>query len=63
MNKLNHANIIRLIGVCLDPIAMVIELAPEGALDSFLHGFEPLSIKLLLRFAIDIAQVAFFFWE
>ena len=57
MNKLRHENIIKLIGVCLDPIAMVIELAPEGALDTFLHGYEPLSIKLMLRFAVDIARV------
>lgn len=57
MNKLNHENIIKLIGVCLDPIAMIIELAPEGALDTFLHGNESLSVRLLLRFAVDIAKV------
>lgn len=64
MNKLRHENIIKLIGVCLEPIAMVIELAPEGALDNFLHGFEPLPIKLLLRFAVDIAKVHLLpFWS
>jgi hypothetical protein len=57
MSKLSHPNIIRLLGVCLDPIAMIIELAPYGALDNYLHGLEPISIALLLRFALDIAQV------
>eukprot|EP01126_Amoeba_proteus_P003630 TRINITY_DN11208_c0_g1_i1.p1 TRINITY_DN11208_c0_g1~~TRINITY_DN11208_c0_g1_i1.p1 ORF type:complete len:716 (-),score=172.59 TRINITY_DN11208_c0_g1_i1:152-2299(-) len=56
MNKLQHENIIRLIGVCLDPIAMIIELAPGGALDSFLHGLDTFPLILLLRIAVDIAK-------
>lgn len=33
---LHHPNVVSLHGICLEPLAMVIDLVPDGALDDFL---------------------------
>lgn len=37
--QLNHANIVPLLGVCLKPLALILKLAPLGALDLILKDY------------------------
>ena len=48
---ISHPNLVGMVGVCLKPIRLVLELAPLGALDTYLKGKQPLSRILIHRVA------------
>ncbi len=57
LSCLNHPNIVKLKGVCIDPFAIVTEFVPYGDLYHYLQDEAgPLERPLALRFAIDIAN-------
>ena len=37
----SHNNVVSLIGMCLSPLALLVEFAEQGALDSMLYGKPP----------------------
>ena len=45
---LRHANIVPLVGLCTEPLALVLELAPLGSLDSNLKNYRRSGAKLNL---------------
>lgn len=44
--SLRHQNIVPLVGVCTRPLALVLQLAPMGALDSILKNYRRSGAKL-----------------
>ncbi|KAL6532399.1 hypothetical protein OROGR_014369 [Orobanche gracilis] len=67
LQKVNHGNLVRLEGFCIDPqeanCYLVYEYVENGSLHSWLHGnsnnnktYEKLSWKTRLRIAIDVAN-------
>lgn len=58
MSALDHKHIVRLIGVCeVDPIMIVMELAPLGPLNQYLldHGFV-VTIKDIIALLLQVAM-------
>jgi Ran GTPase-activating protein (RanGAP) involved in mRNA processing and transport/GTPase SAR1 family protein len=62
MSGLSHPNLVRLLGVCIKPLAIVMEFVPLGSLDSVLkrdreqqRGDERLSWGFRLRVAVDVS--------
>jgi hypothetical protein len=45
---LRHTNIVPLVGLCTEPLALVLDLAPLGALDSNLRNYRRSGAKLNL---------------
>lgn len=45
--NLRHSNIIPLIGVCPRPLALILDLAPQGALDAVLKNYRRSGAKLM----------------
>lgn len=43
---LRHANIVPLVGVCTRPLALVLDLAPQGALDAVLRNYRRSGAKI-----------------
>ncbi|CAN4091210.1 unnamed protein product [Withania somnifera] len=62
LQKVNHGNLVKLEGFCIDPkeanCYLVYEYVENGSLHSWLHGEKPgkLSWKTRLRIAIDVAN-------
>ncbi|CAK9136671.1 unnamed protein product [Ilex paraguariensis] len=62
LQKVNHGNLVKLEGFCIDPeesnCYLVYEYVENGSLHSWLHGKqnEKLSWKIRLRIAIDVAN-------
>lgn len=46
MLNLKHPNIVPLIGVCTKPLALILDLAPMGALDQILRNYRRSGSKL-----------------
>jgi len=46
--NLRHTNIVPLVGLCTEPLSLVLELAPLGALDTNLKNFRRSGAKLNL---------------
>ncbi|XP_032299270.1 mitogen-activated protein kinase kinase kinase 7 isoform X2 [Coturnix japonica] len=42
LSRVNHPNIVKLYGACLNPVCLVMEYAEGGSLYNVLHGAEPL---------------------
>lgn len=42
LSRVNHPNIVKLYGACLNPVCLVMEYAEGGSLYNVLHGTEPL---------------------
>lgn len=40
MLNLKHTNIMSLIGVCMQPLALILDCAPKGALDTIIQNFK-----------------------
>lgn len=59
MKKIQHPNLVALLGVCVEtePLLMIIEYLPGGALDSWLRSAAGASVTQLSRLAI-VLQVA-----
>ena len=56
---LRHANIVSLVGVCVRPLALVVALAPLGALSSLLHNYRRSGARLpLTTLQLTLVQVA-----
>ncbi|KAK5976329.1 Leucine-rich repeat serine/threonine-protein kinase 1 [Trichostrongylus colubriformis] len=59
LSRLHHSNIIGLIGVCVSPLSLVVELAPLGALNQLLASHRKSGARLGLSVLRDSAvQVA-----
>ena len=62
--NLRHANIVPLVGLCTDPLALVLELAPLGALDSNLKHCRRSGAKLNLtavqQIVIQVRMIVIF---
>ena len=43
---LRHQNIVSLLGFCLNPFCMVLEFAPQGALDRVLANYRRAGVRL-----------------
>ena len=43
---LRHQNIVSLLGYCLNPFCMVLEFAPQGALDRVLASYKRAGVRL-----------------
>lgn len=43
---LRHQNIVSLLGYCLNPFCMVLEFAPQGALDRILDNYKRAGVRL-----------------
>lgn len=56
LSSLKHANVVALIGVCPRPLALVVALAPLGALSSLLHNYKRSGARLHL----NVIQVVFY---
>ncbi|XP_050239527.1 serine/threonine receptor-like kinase NFP [Quercus robur] len=62
LQKVNHGNLVRLEGFCIDPedatCYLIYEFVENGSLDSWLHGNkdEKMNWKTRLRIAIDVAN-------
>ncbi|GIX66531.1 hypothetical protein CEXT_19871 [Caerostris extrusa] len=58
--SLRHQNIVPLVGVCTRPLALVLQLAPMGALDSILKNYRrsgaKLDVYVLQRIVFQIAK-------
>ncbi|XP_067128785.1 leucine-rich repeat serine/threonine-protein kinase 1 [Centruroides vittatus] len=58
--SLRHTNIVPLVGVCTHPLALVLQLAPQGALDSVLRNYRRsgarLDLHVLQKVIIQIAK-------
>lgn len=49
--------LVKLIGLCMSPLAIAFELCPFGNLYSAIHDFErPFSWGLTVKFALDVAK-------
>uniref|UniRef100_A0A7N0RBQ9 Protein kinase domain-containing protein n=1 Tax=Kalanchoe fedtschenkoi TaxID=63787 RepID=A0A7N0RBQ9_KALFE len=60
LSRVNHENIIKLIGACVEPSMMIItELMRGGTLQKFLWGMRPEcpDLKLSISFALEISRV------
>lgn len=57
---LRHANIVPFIGLCTEPLALVLDLAPLGALDSNLRNFRrsgaKLNLSVIQQIVVQIAK-------
>ena len=58
MKKLVHQNIVEIVGVCVDPVPLlVMEFVENGALNAYLrHHQHSLETFQLLAFARDVAS-------
>lgn len=43
---LRHPNIVSLLGYCLNPFCMILEFAPQGALDRILDNYKRAGVRL-----------------
>ena len=43
---LRHQNIVSLLGYCLNPFCMILEFAPQGALDGILANYKRAGVRL-----------------
>ena len=43
---LRHQNVVSLLGYCLNPFCMVLEFAPQGALDQVLANYKRAGVRL-----------------
>ncbi|CAM8934651.1 unnamed protein product [Rhodiola kirilowii] len=60
LSRVNHENIIKLIGACIEPSMMIItELMRGGTLQKYLWGMRPRcpDLKLSISFALEISRV------
>lgn len=58
MRKLNHENIVKIYGVCDDPLLIIMEYMNHGSLLTYLSIHRPdLKVENLLDFAANIAKV------
>jgi serine/threonine protein kinase len=55
MSKLSHPNVVRLLGVCRQPLAFLMELMPDGDLRSYLNRVRELTWEFRLQVALGIA--------
>lgn len=46
MLNLKHANIMSLIGVCMQPLALILDCAPKGALDTIIQQYRRSSSRI-----------------
>ena len=46
MNNLDHPHIVPLLGFCRHPMCLILELAPQGALDTKLENFKRVGARL-----------------
>ncbi|XP_032829515.1 mitogen-activated protein kinase kinase kinase 7 isoform X1 [Petromyzon marinus] len=59
LSRVNHPNIVRLYGACLNPVCLVMEYAEGGSLYNVLHGAEPLpyyTAAHAMRWCLQCAQ-------
>jgi serine/threonine protein kinase len=61
MSTLSHQHIIRLFGVVTfdDPVVLVLEYMPDGALDSLLRGRE-YTVQQLFKFSLEVCSAMVF---
>lgn len=56
--SLHHPNVVPFVGVCPRPLALVLELAPQGSLDQCLKHYQRSGARLsLLSLQLVILQV------
>ncbi|KAG9440917.1 hypothetical protein H6P81_021082 [Aristolochia fimbriata] len=58
LSRVQHENLVKLIGVCKEPTVIVTELLRGGSLKRFLRGMRPnrLDLQLSVHFALDISR-------
>lgn len=56
LRNLRHPSIINMVGACVKPWALIMELAPLGSLTSLLNSGEPLSRGIQHRIALQVAE-------
>ena len=55
LKRVNHPNLVGMVGVCQKPLRLVLDLAPLGALDTYLKKKRPLARVLIHRMAGQVA--------
>ena len=57
---IKHPHVVPLVGICIKPLAIVLDLAPMGALDSMLKHYrrsgDKLSVSTIQQVAVQIAR-------
>jgi len=58
LSKLQHKNIVSLLGICTDPsfFAIIMEYMPQGSLHTLISGPSRLGIDLITKIVIDICE-------
>ena len=57
LRNLRHPSIINMVGVCMKPWALIMELAPLGSLSSLLNNGQALSRGIQHRIALQVLSV------
>ena len=64
--NIKHPHVVPLVGICIKPLAIVLELAPLGALDSMLKHYrrsgDKLSTTTIQQICIQVCDCALMFW-
>lgn len=55
LQRISHPNLVGMVGVCQKPLRLVLDLAPLGALDTYLKQKRPLARVLIHRMAGQVA--------
>ena len=61
---LRHPNVVSLLGYCLNPFCMILEFAPQGALDQVLANYKRAGVRLnayVMQKCI-VQVLTFFIW-
>lgn len=65
--SLRHPHIVPLVGICIKPLALVLRLAPQGALDSILRNYRRsgarLELTVIQKVILQVKIALFFFFD
>lgn len=56
MKLMEHSKVIRLVGLCFGPLAMILDYCSQKDLRSFLDSFENISWEIRLKIALDVVH-------